>query len=168
LAPQLFVNVAVAVHVVAAVPVLVSLMVCSRAEPDVPQPLHAHVPPDTGCGPRTTVEPVFSEAADCTAQAVVPLMFMKGVVALGWHVCAHAGALSAASVSSTLFFISIVVLFVVCRPGSSGPFRKRGRAWLQRPAVVEAAGFGVWYMRRGCMYELIMRVPLRPRQNENE
>jgi hypothetical protein len=32
-------------------------------------------------------------------------------VVLGWHVCAHAGALSAASVSSTLFLISIVFLF---------------------------------------------------------
>jgi hypothetical protein len=50
-------------------------------------------------------------ADDWTVQDVVPLMLMKGVVALGWHVCAHVGALSAASVSSTLFFISIVFLF---------------------------------------------------------
>jgi hypothetical protein len=121
LAPQLFVYVAVAVQVVALVPVLVSLMVCSRAEPDVPQPLHAHVP-DTGCGPSTTVDPVFSAADDVTAHVVVPLMLMYGVVVLGWHVCAHAGALSAASVSSTLFLISIVFLFLDDRPGSSCPF----------------------------------------------
>jgi hypothetical protein len=63
----------VAVQVVALVPVLVSLMVCSRAEPDVPQPLHAHVPPDAGCGPSTTVEPAFSEADDLTTHEVVPL-----------------------------------------------------------------------------------------------
>jgi hypothetical protein len=83
LAPQLFVNVAVAVQVVALVPVLVSLIVCSRDDPDVPQPLHAHVPPDVGCGPRTTVEPVFSAAEDWTAHEVVPLMLMYGVVLLG-------------------------------------------------------------------------------------
>jgi hypothetical protein len=123
LAPQLFVKVAVAVQVVALVPVLVSLMVCSRDEPDVPQPLHAHVPPDTGCGPSTTVEPVFSEAEDLTAHVVVPLMLMYGVVVLGWHVCAHAGALSAARVSSTLFLISIVLLLSMCGPGLSGPSR---------------------------------------------
>jgi len=106
-APQLFVYVAVAVQVVALVPVLVSLMVCSRDDPEVPQPLHDQVP-ESGCGPSTTVEPVFSEAEDWTTHEVVPLMLRKGVVALGWHVCAHAGALSAASVSRTLFLIFIL------------------------------------------------------------
>lgn len=67
LAPQLLVNVAVAVQLE------VSLMVCSRDAPDVPQPLHDQVPAN-GCGPSTTVEPAFSEAEDFTAHEVVPLM----------------------------------------------------------------------------------------------
>jgi hypothetical protein len=66
LAPQLLVKVAVAVQLA------LSLIVCSRDEPEVPQPLQDQVPLN-GCGPSTTVEPAFSEAEDLTAQEVVPL-----------------------------------------------------------------------------------------------
>jgi len=57
------------------VQLLVSLRVCSRDEPEAPQPLHDQVP-ENGCGPSTTLEPVFSEAEDFTTHEVVPLMFM--------------------------------------------------------------------------------------------
>ena len=90
-----------------AVQLALSWTVCSRDEPEVPQPLHDQLP-ENGCGPSTTVVPVFSEAADCTTHEEVPLMLRWGVTVLGWQVCAHAGALSAASVSSTLFLMFIL------------------------------------------------------------
>jgi hypothetical protein len=63
------------VYVAVAVQVLVSVRVCSREEPEVPQPLQDQVP-ENGCGPRTTLDPVFNEAEDFNAHEVVPLMLM--------------------------------------------------------------------------------------------
>ena len=57
-----------------AVQVAVSFKVCSREEPEAPQPLHDQLP-ENGCGPSTTVEPVFSEAEDFTTHELVPLTF---------------------------------------------------------------------------------------------
>jgi hypothetical protein len=60
------------VKVAVAVQLAVSLIDCSRDEPEVPQPLQDHVPLN-GCGPRTTREPAFSEADAFDTHELVPL-----------------------------------------------------------------------------------------------
>jgi hypothetical protein len=66
LAPQLLVKVAVAVQLA------VSLIDCSRDEPEVPQPFNGTWS-WSGCGPRTTREPAFSEADAFDTHELVPL-----------------------------------------------------------------------------------------------
>jgi hypothetical protein len=70
-APQLLVYVAVAEHDV------VGLTLCWRDVPEVPQPLHAQLPPDDGVGAKITCAPELMEAL------AVWTPLMKGVIAVG-------------------------------------------------------------------------------------
>jgi hypothetical protein len=75
LAPQVLMNAPVAVQVAA------GDTVCSRALPEVPQPLQLQVPPDEGCGPNCTVLPVLIPTLAVCCHAP-PLTRRKGVSAV--------------------------------------------------------------------------------------
>ncbi|MBW8891477.1 MAG: hypothetical protein JF617_04670 [Burkholderiales bacterium] len=57
-----------------AVQLAAGVMVCSRAEPDVPQPLQPHEPPVVGCGPRMAELPAVTVADDVCVQEPLALM----------------------------------------------------------------------------------------------
>ena len=82
--PQLLVWTTVAVQEA------VALKICSRADPDVPQPLHDQVPPVVGSGLRVTSVPEF--AVTVAAWVLVPPTAVYAVIAVALQTAAGGGA----------------------------------------------------------------------------